>query len=158
MTRNAFWNRPTSSGEYPAEFTASFSKQQQQRNSPVQFKPIPAAAEATETSSSEATNNVDRLKLNPKFIEDAHTRAASRRSQRFHSSQANSKNNEPTRTVPSGERNDYPISLYDTQARIHEQFANSVRQRNDTFYLLSFRRVSLTFQQQQNSPKQFELK
>lgn len=37
----------------------------------------------------------------------------------------------------------YPVSLYDTQNRKHESFANSVRQRNDTFYYVSFRRVSL---------------
>ena len=36
----------------------------------------------------------------------------------------------------------YPISLYNTQLKQHENFMKSIRQRNDTFYYVSFRRVS----------------
>ena len=36
----------------------------------------------------------------------------------------------------------YPVSVYDTNVRAHEKFTESVRKRNDTFYYISFRRVS----------------
>lgn len=35
----------------------------------------------------------------------------------------------------------YPISLYDTQSRLYENFARTVRTRDDTLYYVSFRRV-----------------
>jgi hypothetical protein len=37
----------------------------------------------------------------------------------------------------------YPVSLYNKQTRLHENFEQSIRRRNDTFYYVSFRRVSL---------------
>lgn len=37
----------------------------------------------------------------------------------------------------------YPVSVYDTNVRAHEKFTESVRKRNDTFYYVSFRRVSV---------------
>jgi hypothetical protein len=35
---------------------------------------------------------------------------------------------------------DYPVSVYDTQSRLYENFARTVRTRDDTFYYVSFRR------------------
>jgi hypothetical protein len=35
---------------------------------------------------------------------------------------------------------EYPISVYNVQNSRHETFAKSIRQRNDTFYYISFRR------------------
>lgn len=71
------------------------------------------------------------VKTRPRFIEEARDRAKSARP-----------SNEPQPKQPSEQKQEeYAISLYDTQTHKHESFANSVRQRNDTFYFVSFRRV-----------------
>ena len=52
------------------------------------------------------------------------------------------------RTLRNAEANDrevYPVSVYDTQSRLYENFARTVRSRDDTFYYVSFRRVSLKY-------------
>lgn len=36
---------------------------------------------------------------------------------------------------------DYPVSVYDVQLRLYENFARTVRTHDDTFYYVSFRRV-----------------
>jgi len=40
---------------------------------------------------------------------------------------------------------DYPVSLYNTQSRLYENFARKVRTRDDTFYYVSFRRVCIYY-------------
>lgn len=123
QTRNAFWT-----GEGAAQFH--------------RYSSSPSSSGASAANSNEGG------KLNPKFIEDARNRANARNSQSRQNMEAVEASKVPA--VPRQKNtanvktktNDYPISLYDTQTRKHEQFANSVRQRNDTFYFLSFRRVS----------------
>lgn len=41
------------------------------------------------------------------------------------------------------EKQEYPLSIYDTQYTKHESFTRSIRQKNDTFYYISFRRVNI---------------
>ena len=36
---------------------------------------------------------------------------------------------------------DYPVSLYNTQSILYENFARTIRKRNDTFYYISLRKV-----------------
>lgn len=43
------------------------------------------------------------------------------------------------------DRNIYPVSIYDTQSRLYENFARTVRTRDDTLYYISFRRVRKIF-------------
>ncbi|RNA19965.1 cyclic AMP-dependent transcription factor ATF-6 beta [Brachionus plicatilis] len=40
----------------------------------------------------------------------------------------------------SQEKQEYPLSVYDTQYTKYESFTRSIRQKNDTFYYISFRR------------------
>lgn len=54
----------------------------------------------------------------------------------------NSNSNNENSNSKQKQTAEYPVSLYDTQNRKYESFANSVRQRNDTFYFVSFRRVN----------------
>ena len=41
----------------------------------------------------------------------------------------------------SNKNKEYPVSLYDNQYTKYESFTRSVRQKNDTYYYVSFRRV-----------------
>ena len=54
---------------------------------------------------------------------------------RYINEQNNLKKNQPNKNEI------YPVSLYSVQNRKYENFARSIRQRNDTFYYVSFRRV-----------------
>ena len=49
----------------------------------------------------------------------------------------------PSKREEDPDKKVYPLSLYNTQTKQHENFMKSIRQRNDTFYYVSFRRVSL---------------
>ena len=53
---------------------------------------------------------------------------------------SNEKRNRPS-ILTQAQKEVYPISLYNTQTKQHEGFMKSIRQRNDTFYYVSFRRV-----------------
>lgn len=59
-------------------------------------------------------------------------------SSRFKSQQHKRQSNQ--HKIEKNPNNNYPVSLYSTQNRRFENFARSVRQRNDTFYYVSFRR------------------
>lgn len=60
---------------------------------------------------------------------------------RFRSSRRTSQ----PRTGVSSNVENYPVSLYDTQSRLYENFARTVRTRQDTFYYVSFRKDHVIF-------------
>ncbi|CAF0724673.1 unnamed protein product [Brachionus calyciflorus] len=68
---------------------------------------------------------------------------------KFTSSLLRNLKNNKNQEIPTLKRKDlnrknnnqeYPLSIYDTQNSKHESFTRSVRQKNDTFYYVSFRR------------------
>lgn len=113
LIRNPLFNKPASAGnggDYERHMSTLLKNL---RNQP---------ADSSDMTKSAGAND----KIRPRFIEEARDRAKNvRRTEQEH---------------PIQEKKEYPISLYDTQTQKHEDFANSVRQRNDTFYFVSFRR------------------
>lgn len=85
-------------------------------------------------------------KLNRPPVIDSDSQSSSTSSSRFKNHQNNKRSsNNQKLEKNSNNNNNYPVSLYSNQNKRYESFAKSIRQRNDTFYFVSFRRVSQIF-------------